>query len=155
MQLRLVKLDIHCWYCRLKVTAPPIYNMFNPVTRLVNKHKFCVLFRAVNRHRRTFHTSFPGWCYDEHKTNPDVAPSAIHNVQSIKAKWVEHFTFKNIPEPEASAELIIAHVLGKKTVLFQHISCFKSILLVWCGTLYCHCFIFVVKPWKCAKLLVQ
>lgn len=55
--------------------------------------------------------------YDhKRRTNPDVVPSAIHNVQSIKAKWTEKFTDMNISEPDVSAELIIAHVLGQKTV---------------------------------------
>lgn len=49
-------------------------------------------------------------------TNPDVAPSAIHNVQSITSKWADKFMDKKIPEPVVSAELIVAHALGMKTV---------------------------------------
>lgn len=49
-------------------------------------------------------------------TNPDVMPSALHNVQSIRAKWVERFRDMQIPEPDVSAELIVAHVLGCQTV---------------------------------------
>jgi len=55
-------------------------------------------------------------CSNYCKTNPDVAPGAIHNVKSICSKWAEHFKHKNISEPEVSAELIVAHVLGVKTV---------------------------------------
>ena len=65
-----------------------------------------------------YHTNTVTKRHYDHKrrTNPDVIPSAIHNVQSIKSKWVEKFTDMNIPEPEVSAELIVAHVLGQKTV---------------------------------------
>lgn len=57
--------------------------------------------------------------------NPDIAASAIHNVQSIVAKWTEMFQLKKIPEPKASAELIVAHAIGHKTVgqLFYVLIC--------------------------------
>lgn len=58
--------------------------------------------------------------------NPDIAASAIHNVQSIVAKWTEMFQSKKIPEPKTSAELIVAYVIGHKTVSS------RSLVLYWC-----------------------
>lgn len=70
--------------------------------------------------KSVIHTCLPSdratFSNNSNHTNPDVAPSAIHNVQSITSKWSEKFAEKKIPEPDVSAELIVAHVLGMKTV---------------------------------------
>lgn len=37
----------------------------------------------------------------------------------ILTKWEKEFATKDIPEPESSAQLIVAYVFGKKMVMQQ------------------------------------
>ncbi|XP_067952081.1 MTRF1L release factor glutamine methyltransferase-like [Watersipora subatra] len=86
------------------------------LARVMSTHASCLL--RQNCYWRIFDRGpslSRGYCY-KNRTNPDVAPSGIHNVQSIRAKWAEHFKYRNVPEAEVSAELIVAHVLGSKTL---------------------------------------
>lgn len=93
--------------------------MYKILPALVTSCKSCIATRAAHHSNYVLSVvQARGYCDEYNRTNPDVAAGAIHNVQSIRSKWVEHFTYKNIPEPEVSAELIVAHVLGWKTVRF-------------------------------------
>lgn len=43
-------------------------------------------------------------------------PNDVFSVKSVISQWTKKFKLNNVLEPDSSAEYIVAHVLGEKTV---------------------------------------